>query len=133
MPTKTYSPAARARRLKATQEWRTRNIDREHTRAKAYYAAHKAERSAARKVAHLRQYGLTPDTFAALLDRQGGGCAICGTSTPGGKGQFHVDHDHDLGPTAVRGLLCHHCNLGLGNFKDDTSHLRQAIAYLQRA
>lgn len=62
---------------------------------------------------------------------QGHRCAICRTDAPGGKGGFHVDHCHDAG--VVRGLLCHHCNVALGNFKDDVELLRAAVAYLEHA
>lgn len=75
-----------------------------------------------------RVYGITTADYEALLAGQGGRCAICGTTEPKGKGRFHVDHCHES--NVVRGLLCHHCNLGLGNFKDDTERLRGAISYL---
>jgi predicted nucleic acid-binding Zn ribbon protein len=74
-------------------------------------------------------YGVTPDRFAEMLAEQGGSCGICPAAEPGGKGAWHVDHDHATG--RVRGLLCHHCNLGLGNFKDEPSRLRAAITYLE--
>lgn len=76
-------------------------------------------------------YGLSVEDYQARLDAQGGVCAVCGTDKPGGKGAFHVDHCHTGGH--VRGLLCHHCNLGLGNFKDDPERLRRAAAYLEAA
>lgn len=75
-----------------------------------------------------RLYGISGEEFAALLASQNGRCAICGTDAPGGKGAFHVDHCHDTG--RVRGLLCHHCNLMLGNAKDDPARLAAAIRYL---
>lgn len=64
-----------------------------------------------------------------LLAKQGGICAICKTDEPKGTG-WHGDHDHVSG--RLRGALCHHCNVGLGNFKDSTLLLRRAISYLAR-
>jgi hypothetical protein len=32
----------------------------------------------------------------------------------------------------VRGVLCHSCNVALGNFKDRVDLLEAAIAYLKR-
>lgn len=77
-----------------------------------------------------RKYGVTTEDYERMLADQDGRCAICGATEPGGKGQFHVDHCHKGGQ--VRGLLCHHCNLGLGHFKDDTERIKAAIAYLER-
>jgi len=77
-----------------------------------------------------RLYGITPVEFDALIEKQEGRCAICSTDTPGGKGNWHVDHDHDSG--RIRGLLCHHCNLMLGNSGDDPERLRAGAEYLER-
>lgn len=57
-------------------------------------------------------------------------CAICKTDEPGNNGHWHVDHDHATGDT--RDLLCGHCNLGLGHFRDKTEVLAAAIDYLNR-
>lgn len=74
----------------------------------------------------LKRYGLTVESFDALLASQGGVCAICaGPAT--GRG-WHVDHCHDTG--RVRGVLCHQCNVGLGHFHDDPVRLRAAVKYL---
>lgn len=74
------------------------------------------------------QYGLSLDDVERM---RAGGCAICGaTGSVGRHGQLHVDHCHTTG--RVRGILCHSCNLGIGNFKDDPDLLRKAIAYLER-
>jgi len=75
------------------------------------------------------QYGITLERFLEILEAQNGRCALCGTDTPGGKGSFHVDHCHSS--SKIRGLLCHHCNVGLGHFKDQTSLLLKAILYLR--
>jgi len=80
---------------------------------------------------YMRRYlynGFTHEQYVALLEAQDGRCAICRTDTPGGKGGFHLDHDHATG--AVRGLLCTNCNMGLGRFADDPARLRAAAEYL---
>lgn len=71
--------------------------------------------------------GMTPETYAVLLARQNGVCAICRGDTKG-RGRFHVDHCHQTG--IIRGLLCAKCNLLLGHADDDTKLLRAAIHYL---
>ena len=76
-----------------------------------------------------RLYGITASEFDAMLAAQGGGCAICGSPDPRGR-NFHVDHCHD--PKGIRGILCHPCNTGLGNFVDDPDRLAAAAAYLRR-
>lgn len=75
-------------------------------------------------------YGLTVEDYDAILSSQDNKCAICKSDTPYGKGRFHVDHNHETGE--IRGLLCHYCNLALGNFKDNVSNLLSAIAYLNK-
>lgn len=50
-------------------------------------------------------------------------CVICGT-----EGTLVVDHDHTTGK--VRGMLCNHCNRGLGHFRDDPTLLEFAAQYL---
>jgi hypothetical protein len=76
-----------------------------------------------------KNYGISLADFRQMRATQGHKCAICGTSDPGGKGEFHVDHCHDTG--AVRGLLCHGCNVGIGHLSHDIGRLAAAIAYLR--
>jgi predicted nucleic acid-binding Zn ribbon protein len=74
-------------------------------------------------------YGMAEGDFQAMLERQGGGCAICGTSDWRGRHSApHVDHCHTTGK--VRGILCHKCNLMLGNADDDPARLQAAARYI---
>lgn len=85
----------------------------------------------ARRASRLRKYGLTPEGFDALLAAQGGRCAICRTDKPSGNRvrTWCVDHDHETGH--VRGLLCAHCNRGIGLLQDDPEVLRAAARYIE--
>lgn len=76
------------------------------------------------------EYGIDAATYEALLELQGGCCAICGRR-PKTK-RLAVDHDHSTG--AVRGLLCpgdDGCNHRLlGYVRDRVDLLQRAIDYL---
>lgn len=76
-----------------------------------------------------KAYGITLIDFDALLEKQGGGCAICGKTEFNGRGAY-VDHDHETGE--VRGILCVNCNTGMGMFKDNIENMEKAIMYLDR-
>lgn len=97
-------------------------------RAKQYYRNHREDIAQKHRI---KKYGMTDNDYLEMLKSQGGVCAICGSSSPGGKtGFFHTDHSHKTGK--IRGLLCSNCNLVLGLFKDDTSILKKAIDYLEQ-
>lgn len=84
----------------------------------------------------LDRYGITRKEYDQMLEKQGGGCAICSKS-PSEVGPLCVDHDHSCHPgrtackSCVRGLLCQDCNRGLGMFKDDQELLVNANNYLK--
>lgn len=102
-------------RTAATREWAERNPDdwERHLRK-----------------SHLkRKYGITVEEADALLEKQGGKCAICSVTEGDSRGfRMHIDHDHATG--VVRGILCNLCNSGLGQFRDNPDLLTKAIAYL---
>lgn len=76
-----------------------------------------------------KAYGITLDEYNTMLEAQGGVCAICkGTEGMSRDVQMAVDHCHTTGK--VRGILCSHCNRGLGFFKDNIESLKAAIKYL---
>jgi hypothetical protein len=57
-----------------------------------------------------RYYGMTFQQYTALLESQGGGCAICGIK-PNPKRRMPVDHSHKTGKN--RGILCDRHNVAL--------------------
>jgi 5-methylcytosine-specific restriction endonuclease McrA len=72
-------------------------------------------------------YGITQGEYDAILELQGGHCALC-PSIANGKA-LCIDHDHSLdGRDSVRGILCDSCNLRLG---PDVEWLLNTLAYLE--
>lgn len=83
------------------------------------------------RASHLKAaYRISEQQYSDMLIAQGGHCAVCQRKRPGGRGSFHVDHDHVSGK--VRGLLCARCNMGIGQLGDSIEGLRAAISYLER-
>ena len=79
----------------------------------------------------VKRHGLTQEQYDEMFKRHDGKCWICLTADA-----KVIDHDHDCCKKeyscgkCVRGLLCSHCNRGLGMFRDETSNLFRAITYL---
>lgn len=103
---------ARNKRLEYRAEWRRKNPDK------------------VRQHLLKRNYGLGPGEYERILQAQGGGCAICGTTKSETIREkfMAVDHDHDSGE--IRGILCSRCNKGIGHMHDSPLLLARAIAYL---
>lgn len=76
------------------------------------------------------KYGLSDGMIKVILKQQRGSCAICQEKLT--LKRVHVDHDHDhpLGPKAIRGMLCRSCNFGIGHAGNSVTVLRQAMTYL---
>lgn len=89
-----------------------------------------------------KKYGMSFRDYRAKFLEQEGRCAICEAQFPvtsvfedgprDGRAAFPlvVDHSHKSG--VVRGLLCGHCNTGLGMFRDSPEALIRAAEYLGR-
>ena len=69
--------------------------------------------------------------FDELFEKANYTCAICNIDSPKHIKGFVVDHCHNTG--IARGILCAHCNLALGGFKDNVEILKKAIDYLNNA
>lgn len=87
------------------------------------------------------KYGITAQERQAMLDIQGGKCAICRRDSetlrrPGkrrdGKEPLGLVVDHNHETKEVRGLLCNRCNRAIGLFDDDPGLLMAAAVYLKQ-
>lgn len=107
--------------------WRAKNKEKSNTYSREFRAA---DRIGQRAIKLHERYGITLEQYGLMLEAQGGGCKICGSSSPKRKGSKNlvVDHCHISG--RVRGLLCYRCNVGLGNFEDNPELLSKALQYL---
>lgn len=73
----------------------------------------------------LKKLSVARETYDSAYAR---GCEICNSAFRGRK-HAHLDHNHATGE--FRGLLCPHCNAGLGWFQEDEARLARAIVYLK--
>lgn len=130
--TRKWQKANQERVNKAQRQRYSENLEARRKYAREWYRENRSRAIETSKRCGLkRRYGITPEQRDAL----GTMCAICGieggtTAKNGRRLRLHVDHCHDTG--AIRGLLCHHCNTGIGHLKHDVTLLQKAIAYLQR-
>lgn len=72
-----------------------------------------------------RQYNLSTQAVLLLKKKQKYQCAICEK-----KRKLYIDHSHKN--NKVRGLLCHKCNVGLGQFKESIKSFQNAIKYIRK-
>ncbi len=100
-----------------------REVKRDQNRAKPHLQRNRALR---------KNYGIEPEDFAAMLEKQNGVCLICGkpeTALFRGKvRQLSVDHNHKT--KQIRGLLCIKCNSLIAMADDNVNTLVKAIRYL---
>ena len=94
-------------------------------------AANQADPLAQRRRDLRRKYDISLEEYDEMVKLQGGKCALCPATTPGGKHDnqnWFIDHDHVTGK--VRELLCFDCNIVLGIIKDSPEHLGRMITYI---
>jgi bifunctional DNA-binding transcriptional regulator/antitoxin component of YhaV-PrlF toxin-antitoxin module len=69
-----------------------------------------------------RKYGLSPQVFSEMYERQDGRCPLCPAGTePMVLEATHTDHDHKT--KKVRALLCREHNLLLGYLGESGGHV----------
>ena len=97
---------------------------------------------ASRKHNLKHRYGITEEQYNQMLIEQKYKCKICRQKPDKNQTQpdkcqtqpdkpLYVDHCHQT--KAIRGLLCHKCNVALGHMNDDPEQLERAADYLRSA
>ena len=94
------------RKLKHVESYYQRNKEKVAAQRKQWQVDNPQRIKDLRHRGKCKQYGLVPEQYTQLLERQNGVCAICGH--PPKTRRLGVDHDHKTG--RVRALLCHTCN-----------------------
>jgi hypothetical protein len=148
---KQWRQANKERLAAQNKKWREDNAVELKAKKRAYYARTKDEANTRRRqdrIDNPEKYKtidrrasstkknrtknwFTDGLFEERLEEQGGLCAIC--LTPFSMlppNAMHGDHCHAL--EIPRGVLCGHCNAGLGQFKDSPYMLLNAVAYLKK-
>lgn len=107
--------------------------ERERIRARERYRNESGSRRQKRREATTKwkrrtQFKFTDEEYEALVAKQQGLCAICGSTCSSGR-NLAVDHCHKTGK--VRGLLCGNCNRAIGQLGDDPERIERAASYLR--
>ena len=96
---------------------------------KEYYKDHPQNTTANSR---FLKFGMTPQMYQNLLDKQNGVCAICHqpeTAKINNRVKsLAVDHCHNT--KIIRGLLCSKCNTAIGLMKENQQYLLNMINYL---
>jgi len=109
-------------------EWARRNKDKISASQKKYYATQQGKWKNLDNH-YRRSYGITAIDYAWMENKQDRKCAICLTPHTETRDQrLVVDHCHDTGK--VRGLLCHKCNAGHGQYNDDIEIVCKSAEYI---
>ena len=146
-PTKSVSPDGRGAQCKEcvaaySREYYAANSEKIKARTGEYQKRNR-ERTSAMKYRRrlLTQFGITPDEYEAMLERQGRMCGNpgCENTVDDFNHRFHVDHDHSCCPSTptcgdcTRAILCPPCNKSLGLLGEDTRRIAGLLDYIKGA
>jgi hypothetical protein len=127
----------RAAERKRSARYRARHPNARLESQRAYLRRVKGTpeyRAACQRINRKKRYGVTEAMFQHMLVEQEGRCYICGRGEIREIGgvvvPLSVDHNHETGQ--VRRLLCHRCNLMIGQAEENPAILDKAAAYLRQ-
>lgn len=131
---KEYYIKNREKRIHYSKKYYREHMKEIKISSKRYHQNHRKDRNIKARIYGLKHtYNLSLEEYNNILKLQGGVCAICKKQETriikGTIASLCVDHNHKTGK--VRGLLCYHCNVGLGIFRDGRL-LKRAIKYINR-
>lgn len=69
------------------------------------------------------------DVLMQLYEFQNGKCYICQIDLSLHDNSSTIDHDHNIGDDAVRGILCRPCNTALGLLNENIDSMKKMIIY----
>jgi hypothetical protein len=121
--TKHPSKFGKDHRRKTGAHWVCRKCD--NANAKARYKADGGKKK--HWGMRLYRYGITKEEFFTMVDKQFGICKICCEKLPHYR-KVCIDHDHGTGE--VRGLLCHRCNVLIGQIENNKHLLGNVVDYI---
>lgn len=102
-----------------------------HARTKAWAEANKDKRAVTHRKSALKQkYGITPEQYDELFEKQSGCCAICERHQSEFNQRLAVDHNHKT--REIRGLLCNYCNHRVVGRHTDGVKLRRIADYIEQ-
>lgn len=81
-----------------------------------------------RRYALKARFGITPEQYDEMLEKQDHCCAVCRRHKSQFKLRLAVDHNHET--REIRGLLCTHCNHVIIGRNKNGELLRRAGDYL---
>lgn len=119
----------RAKKAAINARWAALNPDKVKASMERYKKKHPDRVAAHNRASNWRTNKLNTAACWAALNKFSGFCGICGCSVPPTKHGWVVDHCHKT--LEIRGILCHHCNMLLGNAHDDPRILLAAVEYLR--
>lgn len=116
-------------------EERRRDYHKDKTKYQEQAKRYRLKNPLAKRNTKLKQaYGIGIEEYEAILKSQGGVCAGCKRNVTwkrcGKTMPMNIDHCHKTGQ--IRGILCLHCNRGLGCAEDNIQILKNWINYLEK-
>lgn len=112
--------------IKKTKKEREKELSKIYENTGVKYTPYKYLGKDKALLKKLEEYGSSIQEYYEILESQNNVCAICGGVDKNKR--LSIDHNHETGE--MRGLLCFHCNAGIGHLRESVKNMKKAIEYL---